>query len=102
MADLAHQEVLPFVALLAFGNVLTGTDHADSTSLDRGTFEIRKPASLHTPDRTVSPLNPVLDRIGFWIGGIERCAHGVPNPLHVIWMHPLRELFNIRLVFGNV
>jgi hypothetical protein len=59
MTDLAHQEVLPFLALFAFGNVLSGTDHADGASLVRGALEIRKPVSLHIPDLAVSPLNPV-------------------------------------------
>src|SRR5215831_3311362 len=96
MIDLAHKEVLPFLALLAFGNVLSGTDHADSASLGRGTLEIRKTMSLHTPDLAVSPLNPVLDRIRFRIGGIERYYDGRPNPFYVVGMHPFRELFDVR------
>src|SRR5215468_5700711 len=102
MIDLAHKEVLPFLALLAFGNVLSGTDHADSASLGRGILEIRKTVSLHTPDLAVSPLNPVLDRIRFRIGGIERYYDSRPNPFYVVGMHPFRELFDVRLVFGNV
>jgi hypothetical protein len=102
MIDLAHEEVLPFHALLAFGNVLSGANHVDGASIVRGTLEMRKPVSLHPPDLAVPPLNPVFDRIGFRIGGIDRRFHSRPNPFHVVWMHPLRELLDVRLVFGNV
>src|SRR5262249_20925880 len=84
MIDLTHEEVLLFLALLAFGNVLSGTDHADGASLVRDTLEIRKPVGLHTPNLAVSSLNPVLGRIGFGIGGIERRFDGRPNPLYVV------------------
>jgi hypothetical protein len=50
MIDLAHKQVLPFRALLAFflaplalRNVLSGTNHADSTSLAPDALEMNKP-----------------------------------------------------------
>src|SRR5215468_2960809 len=96
-----HEEMLFFLALLAFGNVLSGTDHADGASLVRGTLEVCKPVSLHIPNLAVSPLNPVFDRIAFRICGIERRFHARSNPFDVVWMHPFLELFDVRLVFGN-
>ena len=86
MIDLAHKEVLSFLALLAFGNVLSSTDHADGVSLVRGTLKIRKPVSLYPPDLAVCSQVPVLGRAGFRIGGIERRFYARPNPFYVIWM----------------
>src|SRR5215467_5099078 len=85
MIDLAHEEVLSFLALLAFGNVLSSTDHADGVSLVGGTLEIRKPVSLHPPDLAVCPQVLELSHAGFRIGGIERRFYARPNPFYVVW-----------------
>src|SRR6267143_257800 len=71
MIDLAHEEVLAFLALLAFGNVLCGADEAHDLSLRPGTLEIGKSMILHPADLAVSPPDPVLDREGLRIDGIK-------------------------------
>jgi hypothetical protein len=84
MIDFAHEEVLLFLALLAFGNVLSGADEAHDLSLRPGTLEIGKPMSLHPADLAVSPLNPVLMRVRLRIGGIKSRRDSRPNPLNVV------------------
>jgi len=102
MIDFAHEEVLFFLALLAFGNVLDGADEAHDLSLGPGALTIGKPATLHPTDLAVSPPEPVLIRVGLRIGGIERRLADRPKPFHVVRMHPLHELFDRRLVLCDV
>src|SRR5258708_10522463 len=101
MIDLAHEEVLPFLALLAFGNVLCGADEAHDLSLTPGTLEIGKSMILHPADLAVSPPDPVLDREGLRIDGIKSCRDTRPNPLNVVRMHPPDDLFEHHLLLPN-
>ena len=74
MIDLAHEEVLPFLALLAFGNVLDGADKVRGPPPTPGALEASKPTHLHPADFAVSPLNPVLAQGAMRIGGsMPRC-----------------------------
>src|SRR5258708_39267802 len=97
MIDFAHEEVLFFLALLAFGNVLDGADKAHDLSLGPGALAIGKPATLHPTDLAVSPPEPVLIRVGLRIGGIERRLSGLPKPFPVRPMHPLHQLLKSQL-----
>jgi hypothetical protein len=60
MINLAHEEALPFLAPLAFGNVVSDTDNAREPSLALVVLEVRKPTHLYPADFAVSSLNPVL------------------------------------------
>src|SRR6266446_2942245 len=100
MIDLAYEEVLLFLALLAFGNVLDGAN-AHGPALTPGTLEISKPESLHPADLAVSPPEPELGRGALRFGGIERRLKG-PNPFRVVRMHQPHDLFDGRLIFGNI
>ncbi len=62
MIYLAHEEVLSFFALLAFGYVVHGADDARGPSVMLVPVEIRKPTHLYPADLPVSPLNSVLVR----------------------------------------
>src|SRR5258708_2010950 len=102
MIDLAHEEVLAFLALLAFGNVLCGADEAHGLSLRPGTLEIGKSMILHPADLAVSPPDPVLDREGLRIDGIKSRRDSRPNPLNVVRMHPPEDLFEHHLLLRNI
>src|SRR5260370_17435357 len=93
MIDLAHEEVLPFLALLAFGNVLCGADEAHDLSLRPGTLEIGKSMILHPADLAVFPPDTVLNREGLRIDGIKSRRDSRPNPLNVVRMTPPEDLF---------
>jgi hypothetical protein len=80
MVDLAHEEVLLLLTQLAFRNVVSGTNHADSASLAPNALETNKPVSLHPADFAVRPPVPELGRVRLWIGGIKRRFYGRPNP----------------------
>src|SRR5262249_31112882 len=80
MIDLAHEEVLFLLAQLAFCNVVSGTNHADSASLAPNALETNKSASLHPADFAVHPPVPDLGRVRLRIGGIKRRFDGRPNP----------------------
>src|SRR5260370_18288634 len=101
MTDLAHEEVLLFLALLAFGNVLDGAN-AHGPALTHGTLEISKPESLHPADLAVSPPEPELGRGTLRFGGIERPLKGPPNPFRLVRMHQPHSPFDGRLIFGNI
>src|SRR5258707_5634651 len=60
MIDFAHEEVFFFLALLAFGNVLSSATETHDPSLRPGTFKIREPMTLYPADRPVLPPNPEL------------------------------------------
>jgi hypothetical protein len=64
MADLAHQQALPFLALLAFGNVLDGADATHSPSVAPDALKIGKPVSFQPADFATASLNPVVMRVG--------------------------------------
>jgi hypothetical protein len=91
MIDLAHQEVVPFQALLAFGNLLDGADKARALPLTPGALETSKPTHLHPADFAVSPLNPILPRGALRIGGIERCLAICRKPFRIVRMYQLLE-----------
>src|SRR5215475_6733278 len=55
MINFAHKEVLLFLALLAFGDVLSGAGHAYGPSIPAGALEMSKPQSLYPADRAISP-----------------------------------------------
>src|SRR5258707_9296811 len=101
MTDFAHEEVLFFLAFLAFGNVRDGADDADGPSLAPVALEISLPEGLHPPDLTVSPPDPELGRGAMRFGGIERRVVGRPNPFRIVWMHPVHELFDSGLILGD-
>jgi hypothetical protein len=84
MINLAHQEVLPFLALLAFSDLLDGADEARASPLTPGALETSKPTHLHPADFAISPLNPVLPRGAPWIGGIERCLDQKEAPTSLL------------------
>src|SRR5712671_6324814 len=102
MTDFAHEEVLLFLALLAFGNVLSGADDARGPSLMAGALEISEPQSLHPADLSVSRPEPELGRGALRIDGIERGLEDCPNAFRVVRMHPSLDLLDRRLVSGNV
>src|SRR5260370_2350441 len=58
MIDFAHQEVLFFLTLLAFGNVRKGADEAHGPSLAPVAFEIPNPQRSHPPAFPLPPPNP--------------------------------------------
>jgi hypothetical protein len=62
MIDFAHEEINLLLALLTFGNVLSGADEAHEPSLTLIALEIRKPPHLYPADLAISSLNPVLVR----------------------------------------
>src|SRR5215470_14797684 len=94
--------MLSLLALLAFGNVVSGTDHSDGASLVPDALETNKRMALCPADLAISPPVPELVGVGLQIGGIERRFDVRPNPCYVIGMHPPLELLNICPVFGNV
>jgi hypothetical protein len=53
MIDFAHQEVLLFLALLAFGNVLQSANETDGPPLRPGALEIGTPQSLLATHKAV-------------------------------------------------
>src|SRR5260370_10108127 len=101
MTDLAHEEGLLFLALLAFGNVLDGAN-AHGPALTPGTLEISKPESLHPADLAVSPPEPELGRGTLRFGGVERRLKSRPNPFRVVRLHQPHDLFDGRPIFGNI
>src|SRR5215470_3604121 len=68
MIDLAHQETLPLLAVLAFRNVLHDADDACGPWLRPSPVEVSKPMRLHPPNLAGSPLNPILMRWALRIG----------------------------------
>src|SRR5579871_314286 len=101
MIDFAHEQVLLFVLMLAFGDILSGADQADGVAFAPGPREMRKPMSLQPAHLADSRPNPELGHVGLWIDGIERRLHGRRNSSHVVWMHPIYELLEVNLLFGN-
>src|SRR5215471_18669224 len=101
MIDFAHEKVLLFLPLLAFGNVRNGADDADRSSLMPVALEISKPQGLHPADLAISPPEPELDRRAPRIGGIEPSREGRRNSFRVVGMYPLHDLFKSRLILGN-
>src|SRR5258708_40263773 len=102
MTDLAHEEVLPFLALLAFGNVLDGADEARNPPLTPGTFETSKPTHLDPADFAASSLNSVLTRGALRIGGTERCFGVCPKTFRVVRRHSLLYPPHPPLIVGNI
>src|SRR5262245_16430959 len=102
MIDFAHEEVLFFLALLAFGNVLSGAAEAHSMALRPGARKISKPMPLYPANRTVPAPNPVLMGERLRIDGIERRLAVRPKPFRVVRMHPLHDLFDRCLVGGKI
>src|SRR6266849_4090349 len=88
--------------LLAFRNVRDGADDAHGPSLTPGALEISKPVHLHPADLAVSPANPVFDRGGLRIDGIDRRLEGRPNPFRVVRMYPLHDLLGNRPILGDI
>src|SRR5215470_17888648 len=73
MINLAHEEVLLLLALLAFGNVLNRAAEAHDAALRPRALKISKPMGLHPADLAVSPPNPILMvEVRLQIGRIER------------------------------
>jgi hypothetical protein len=60
MIDFAHEELFPFLTLLALGNVLNSAAEAYGPSLRPGTRKICEPMTLYPADLAVSPPYPVL------------------------------------------
>src|SRR5262249_24337300 len=83
MIDLAHEETLPFLALLTFGNILHDANDARGPWLAPGAVEMRKPIYLCPSDLAASPLNSVLTRRAFRIGGVKGCQVVRPKPFRV-------------------
>jgi len=94
MIDLAHEEVLFFLALLTFGNVLDGADEAHRLSLGHRALKMSKPLGLHPTNLTVSPTEPELGRGALRSDWIECCAVGCPNPIRIVRMDPIHELLD--------
>src|SRR5260370_5279386 len=92
MIDFAHEEINLLLALLAFGNVLSGADEAREPSLTPGALEISKPMSLHPADLAVSPLNPVPMRVRLPIGGEQPRPPWPPNRLPLRSVPPLHSI----------
>src|SRR5258708_21715046 len=103
MIDFAHEEVLLFLALLAFGNVLSSATETHDPSLRPGTFKIREPMTLYPADRAVLPPNPeLMVDVRLRIGGIERRLAVRPKPLRIVRMHPLNDLIDRYLIGGKI
>ena len=102
MIDLAHEEVLPFFPLLAFCNISDGADEGSDPSLMPNALKISKSMSLYPADFTVLPLDPILMRVGFWIGGIERRLAARPKQFRIVRMHPLLDFFNRHRVGDDI
>jgi hypothetical protein len=85
MIDLAHEEVLPFLALLSLVDVLDGADEAHDPSLTaRALKTMSKPLGLQPANLTVPPPEAELRRGSLRLGGIERSAVGPkPFPHHL-------------------
>src|SRR5258708_13494831 len=99
MIDFAHEEVLLFLALLAFGNVLSSATETHDPSLRPGTFKIREPMTLYPADRAVLPPNPELTvDVRLRIGGIERRLAVCPKPLPPVLMNPLTDPTALYLI----
>src|SRR5712675_2269934 len=98
MTDFAHEEVLFFLAFLAFGNVRDGAEDADGPSLAPVALEISLPEGLHPPYLAVSPPDPELGRGAMRFGGIELRLVGRPNPLLYVLMHPVHVLFTTGII----
>src|SRR5258708_23476648 len=100
MIDVAHEEVLTFLALLAFCNIRSGADDASGPSLTPGAFEISTPMHLYPADLAASRMEPALDRVGLRVDGIERRL-ARPKPLRIVRIHPLHDLLDRHLVSGH-
>src|SRR5215831_3344737 len=102
MIDFAHEEVLFFLALLAFGNVRNGADDTHRPLFAPGAIEICKPESLSPADLAVSPPKPELGRGPVRIDGIESRLERRQNSFHVVRMDQLYDLFKSRPVLSNI
>src|SRR5258708_13388079 len=103
MIDFEEEEVLLFLTLLAFGNVLSSANETHDPSLRPGTFKIREPMTLYPADRAVLPPNPELTvDVRLRIGGIERRLAVRPKPLRIVRMHPLNDLNDRYLIGGKI
>src|SRR5262245_40618963 len=103
MINLAHQEVLLFLLLFAFGDVLYGAAEAYDPALGPRAIKISKSVGLHPADLAVSPPNPVLVvDIRLWIGRIERRFAVRPNPFHVVGMQAVHEILDRYFITGHV
>src|SRR5258708_21029368 len=95
MIDFAHEEVFFFLALLAFGNVLSSATETHDPSLRPGTFKIREPMTLYPADRAVLPPNPeLMVDVRLRIGGIQRRLPVRPNTLPLFPRHALNDLLD--------
>jgi hypothetical protein len=87
MVDLAHEEVLLFLALLAISNVSNSAHDGHGPPLVPVALEIRKPQSLHPADLAASALEPELGRRAIWIDGIEPRLERCQNSFDIVRMH---------------
>src|SRR5258706_3880290 len=103
MIDFAHEEVFLFLALFAFGNVLSSATKTQDPSLRPDTFKIREPVTLYPADRAVLPPNPelVVD-VRLRIGGIEGRLAVRPKPLRIVRIHPIHDLTDRYLIGGKI
>src|SRR5712692_7048989 len=102
MIDFAHEEVLLFLALLAFGNVLNRPAKARGPALRPGALKISKSITLRPADLAVSPPNPKLMGVRLRIGGIEGSLAIRREPCHVVRMHPLHEILDRYFVGSHI
>src|SRR5262249_5161223 len=98
----AHEEVLLFLTLLAFGDVLNCPAEAYGQALRPGTLKVSKSVSLHPTDLTISPPDPELAGGVLRIGRIERRLAIRPKPFVVVRMHALHEVSDRYLISGQV
>src|SRR5215470_3574806 len=102
MIDFAHEEMLLFLALLAFGDVLSGAGHARGPSLTPGAFEVSQSQGFHPTDLAVAPPEPKLGRGTLRIDRIERGLEGCPKQFCVVRMHQFQDLFDSCLILGKI
>src|SRR5215475_14162648 len=103
MIDLAHQEMLFFLALLAFGDVLNGAAQAHGPSLRPSTLKICERISLHPADGPISPPNPeFMVNVRLRIGGVERRLAVCQKPFRVLRMHAIHEVLDRYFISGQV
>ena len=102
MIDFAHENVLLFLALLAFGNVLNGADHPRGPCLTPDVLEISKPNRRHPPEPAISLKEPVLCHGAFRIDGVERRFAVRPNPFRILRVHPGHPLLDSHLVSDSI
>jgi hypothetical protein len=102
VSALSCKQMLPFRALLVFGDILHGANDTRDSPLASGALAIGEPRHSHPANLAVSPPNPILLRGALRTCGIKHFRVVRPKPLSVVRMQPLPERIDRYLITCDI